>query len=151
VISCTEFIPAYSVLFDFLEKKGGHEAVVAFWNTVSDKFVAPKLGKLVAEKGILGCWEYWGAAHTSEAADVTLSVDTDKGEMTIDMHCCPSKGRLIQLKHMKPYHDYCGHCLIIYKKVLDKYGIVETRDHDHVDEARCYRIYRAGEVNPPGD
>jgi hypothetical protein len=71
--------------------------------------------------------------------------------MTIDMHCCPSKGRLIQIKHMKPYHDYCGHCLVIYKKVLDKYGIVETRDHAHIDEARCYRTYKAGAVNPPDD
>ena len=146
MISCTEFIPAYSMLFDYLESKGGHAAVEQFWNEISDKYVAPELGPLVEEQGIMGCWKYWGDAHTSEAADVTLSVDTEKQEMIIDMHFCPSKGRLIQLKHMTPYYDYCGHCMLIYKKVLEKYGITETRDHSHIDEAKCHRTYRKAQI-----
>jgi len=142
MISCTEFIPAYSILFEYLEQKGGHKAVESYWNYISDEFVRPQLGALVAEKGIWGCWKYWGDAHTSEAADVTLSLNEEKGEMVIDMHFCPSKGRLINLKHMKPYYDYCGHCMVIYKRVLDEYGIIETRDHSKIDEAKCYRIYQ---------
>ena len=36
MISCTEFIPAYSELFKFLESKGGKQAVVDFWNYLSE-------------------------------------------------------------------------------------------------------------------
>ena len=39
MISCTEFIPAYSELFKFLESKGGPEAVEYFWNYLSDNFL----------------------------------------------------------------------------------------------------------------
>ena len=35
MISCTEFIPAYSELFKFIEKKGGKQAVVKYWETIS--------------------------------------------------------------------------------------------------------------------
>jgi len=35
MISCTEFIPAYSELFKYLEKKGGKEAVEAYWRHIS--------------------------------------------------------------------------------------------------------------------
>ena len=36
MISCTEFIPAYSELFRVLESTGGKEAVVRFWEDLSD-------------------------------------------------------------------------------------------------------------------
>lgn len=36
MISCTEFIPAYSYFFKFLEEKGGHEAVMSFWEYLTD-------------------------------------------------------------------------------------------------------------------
>ena len=39
MISCTEFIPAYSELFKFLEAQGGREAVEAFWEHLSDRFL----------------------------------------------------------------------------------------------------------------
>ncbi len=34
MISCTEFIPAYSELFKFLHERGGREAVVKFWESL---------------------------------------------------------------------------------------------------------------------
>ena len=32
MIPCTDFIPAYSELFKYLEKRGGKEAVLGFWH-----------------------------------------------------------------------------------------------------------------------
>jgi hypothetical protein len=141
MISCTEFIPAYSLLFEYLDRKNGHDEVVRYWNYISDNSISNGLGKLVEEKGLAGCWEYYNEAHTSEAADVTLTLDEEARIMTINMHFCPSKGKLINLPHMKPYYDYCGHCMIIYKKVLNRYEIDEVRDHTHIDEARCFRTF----------
>ena len=53
MISCTEFIPAYSELFKFLHRLGGKEAVEDFWNDLSDRFLG-NLRDLVEENGIRG-------------------------------------------------------------------------------------------------
>ena len=39
MIPCTEFIPAYSELFKYLEGRGGKEAVLDFWRYLSDNFL----------------------------------------------------------------------------------------------------------------
>ncbi|NLE28853.1 MAG: hypothetical protein GX629_04185 [Phycisphaerae bacterium] len=57
MISCTDFIPAYSDLFKYLEKRGGSQAVLDFWNDLSDRYL-DNLRELVKAKGIRGCWEY---------------------------------------------------------------------------------------------
>lgn len=142
MISCTEFIPAYSVLFEYLDRKGGHVEVEKYWNYVSENYVEPNLGPMVKEGGIMGCWKYFGGAHKTEAADVKYMIDPENGVMTIDMKRCPSKRMLLELQQMEPYYDYCGHCKVIYKSVLEKYGIEETRDHSHIDIAQCFRIFR---------
>ena len=36
MISCTEFIPLYSEFFKFVDKIGGHDAVLACWDHISD-------------------------------------------------------------------------------------------------------------------
>ena len=61
MISCTEFIPAYSELFKFLEERGGREAVIKFWEHLSDVYLT-NLRDLAASRGLRGCWDYW--AHT---------------------------------------------------------------------------------------
>jgi len=137
MISCTEFIPAYSELFKFLEEMGGYDEVMRYWLYISDTYVEPLLGPLVDQKGILGCWEYWTRALNEEAADFTMTLDLDKQELRSEMHHCPSKGLLLQLKHMEPYPRYCDHCGVIYDPVLKKRGIGQERDHSHCDEARC--------------
>ncbi len=57
MIPCTDFIPAYSELFKFLERIGGREAVVDFWEYLSDNFLE-NLRQLVEEHGLRGCWLY---------------------------------------------------------------------------------------------
>lgn len=141
MISCTDFVPAYSELFKFLYKKGGEEAVNDFWCYLSDEFLG-NLRELVKEHGIKGCWLYWSHTLNEEAADFTMELDEEAGKFSIDMHYCPSKGRLLQCKHIEPYSNYCGHCLILYRRVLEPLGIEESGDISKCDEAKCYWSYK---------
>ncbi len=143
MISCTEFIPIYSELFKYLEELGDHDEVVKYWEYVSDTYVAELLGKEVAGKGIRGCWDYWAKSLNEEACDFKMEMDEKEGTFTIDMRYCPSRGRLNEFEHIEPYHDYCGHCALLYSRQLEKYGIVmEEFDMSRISEARCFEKYR---------
>ena len=37
MISCTEFIPAYSELFKYIEEIDGEEGVLKYWEHISDE------------------------------------------------------------------------------------------------------------------
>lgn len=136
MISCTEFIPAYSELFKFLEQKGGQAAVLDFWNYLSDSFLG-NLKSAVEAHGIRGCWIYWNHTLNEEAADFTMELDEEAGEFRIDMHHCPSMGRLLELKHVEPYHDYCKHCDVLYRRILEPLGYEYTTDMSQCHQARC--------------
>ena len=136
MISCTDFIPAYSELFKYLEARGGREAVLDFWNYLSDNFLG-NLKRLVEEHGIRGCWLYWSHTLNEEAADFTMELDEEAREFRIVMHRCPSKGRLLACEHIEPYHDYCGHCDVLYRRVLEPLGYEYAYDMSRCDEAAC--------------
>ncbi len=136
MISCTEFIPAYSELFKFIECLGGRDAVVDFWNYLSDKSLG-NLKSLVEENGIQGCWMYWSHTLNEEAADFTMELDVEAGEFSIRMHHCPSKGRLLEYRHIEPYHDYCGHCDVLYGRVLQPLGYDYNLDMSDCGTAAC--------------
>ena len=136
MISCTEFIPAYSELFKFLEKKGGKEAVVKYWETIS-KDGLDLLRKEASENGLRGCWNYWSHTLNEEAADFTMTLDEENGVFTIDMHKCPSKGKLISTPHIEPYKDYCEHCDLLYRNVLEPLGYKYEIDLSRCDKAAC--------------
>ena len=145
MISCTEFIPAYSELFKYIEEKEGKPAVVDFWNYLSDIFLT-NLKDLVIENGIRGCWIYWSHTLNEEAADFTMELDEEAGEFTITMFHCPSKGRLLECKHIKPYPDYCEHCDALYRRVLEPLGFEYDIDLSKTDQACCcVKIKRTGE------
>ena len=137
MIGCKDFIPAYSELFQTLEDLDGPQAVEDFWNYISDNFLG-NLKDLVSQNGIRGCWFYWSRSLSEEAADFTLTLDEDKGEFRLEMHQCPSIGRLISEPHIEPYHDYCRHCDVLYRRVLEplgyQYEIENAECHSH---ARC--------------
>ena len=141
MISCTEFIPAYSELFKYLEKVGGKKAVVSFWEYLSDNFLT-NLKNLVEENGIRGCWMYWTHTLNEEAADFEMELDEEAGEFRIIMHHCPSMARLLELKHVTPYSDYCGHCDVLYRRVLEPLGYECVTDMSKCHEARCSFIVR---------
>ena len=141
MISCTEFIPAYSEMFKFLDKKGGKEAVVRFWEDLSDNFLN-NLRDLAEKKGLAGCFEYWSGTLNEEAADFRMELDEDKGFFSIEMRHCPSMGRLLEEKHIEPYKYYCEHCDTLYRRVLEPLGFKYEIDLSQCDEAKCKVIIR---------
>ena len=136
MISCTEFIPAYSELFKYLEKKGGKQAVVAYWEHISKDGLG-NLYKEVKENGIRGCYNYWAKTLNEEAADFTMILDEDNNIFSLDMHHCPSKGRLDHVNHITPYPDYCEHCDLLYRQVLEPLGYTYDIDLSKCDHACC--------------
>ena len=137
MISCTEFIPAYSELFKYIVDIDSYDAVKAYWKYISDGSVRNNLGKLVQEHGVEGCWIYWSKNLTEEACDVRIEYDEDNEVFTIDMRRCPSKGHLLDYPHIEPYHDYCGHCDALYRPVLEELGLGSDDDYSRVDKAQC--------------
>jgi len=141
MISCTEFIPAYSELFKFLEQKGGKAAVVSFWEHLSDSFLN-NLRNIATQKGLAGCFEYWSHTLSEEAADFKMMLDEENQIFTIEMRSCPSKGRLLERKDIKPYHAYCEHCDILYRRVLEPLGFEYNIDLSNCDKASCKLVVR---------
>ena len=140
MISCTEFIPAYSELFSFLDENYGRAEVDAFWKYlfVPDGKGIPLIG-FVEREGIRGCWSYWTGTLNEEAADFTMYLNEKRGFFHNVMHKCPSKGRLLQLKDeigITPYHDYCLHC-DSYRSAVEKVGLKYIYNFDGIDEAAC--------------
>ncbi len=143
MISCTEFIPAYSAYFSFLHDLDGKEAVVRFWEHLSDTYLT-NLRDLAQEKGLRGLYEYWSAALNEEAADFVMTLDEEEGVFQIDMRHCPSKGRLLQLTQMEPYADYCEHCDVLYRRVLEPLGYEYDIDLSRTDRAQGTITVRKG-------
>ena len=134
MISCTEFIMAYSELFAFLEKRHGKETLVRFWEGLSDEFLR-NLRDLVAEKGLAGMHEYWTHTLTEGGAEHTVTLADD--EFRIEMRRCPSIAILRRSPHLKPYADYCEHCTVLYSRVIEPFGFkCKVEVHDPV-RGRC--------------
>ena len=154
MISCTEFIPLYSEFFKYLERRGGHDAVVEYWTHISDVSIGDKTNpnslayKCEKYGGFEGAIAYWGHTLTEEACDLFEMKDRCSKVRYLHMRHCPSRGMLNELVHVEPYYDYCSHCDLIYSRVLEKYGVVYERDKSGIDHAECRDIlYEKG--NPP--
>ena len=154
MISCTEFIPLYSEFFKFLEKQGGHDAVMEYWIHISDTVIGNKTNpnslayKCEKLGGFEGAVAYWGHTLTEEACDLFELEDRNENVKYSHMRHCPSRGMLNALSHVEPYYDYCSHCNVIYARVLEKYGVVYDRDNSEIANAECRGcFYEKG--NPP--
>lgn len=137
MVSCTEFIPLYSELFKYLEKKNGKKEVIKYWEYVSDNFVEPRLGEEMKKNGLKGCWNYWNKSLNEEACNFSMTYDEENNFFEIDMKGCPSKGMLNKLGYTEPYYDYCGHCDLLYSRVGKRYGIKISGKYENVDKACC--------------
>lgn len=140
MISCTEFIAAYSELFSFLEDSHGRREVTKLW-----EFLFAPTGKgiplinYVKRDGIKGCYDYWAGTLSEEAAEFTMYLNEARGYFRLVMHRCPSKGRLLELRDklgMTPYHDYCLHC-DSYRSAVEEAGLKYIYDFSDVDRASC--------------
>ena len=141
MISCTEFIPAYSELFKYLHQKGGKQAVVTFWENLSDAFL-DDLREAARERGLRGIFEHFSHTLTEEAADFRMTLDEENGVIDCTMRYCPSKGRLNQLEHIEPYEFYCEHCALLYPRALEPLGFEYTIDLSQTDNACCHAVIR---------
>ncbi len=143
MISCTEFIPAYSELFTYLENKYGKSEVEAFW----EYLFAPTgdgipLINYLKKEGLKGCFTYWAGTLNEEAADFTMYLNEKKGWFATEMHHCPSKGRLLELEKeigIKPYPDYCLHC-DHYRESIEKAGFKYQYNFIGTDKASCSEL-----------
>lgn len=136
MIPCKKFILTYSELFRYLHDRGGRPAVVEYWEYISEHFLR-NLRDLVREHGLRGCWMYWCHTLNEEAADFTMEIDEEAGFFRIEMHHCPSKGRLLQTDLIEPYPHYCEHCDVLYRRVLEPLGYEYDCDLSECDRARC--------------
>jgi hypothetical protein len=136
MISCTEFIAVYNELFNFLEEKKGAGAVNNFWISLSDNFLH-ELRNAAETRGLVGCFEYWSRTLSEEAADIKMSLNEAENCFTIQMRNCPSRGRLNNSNHVKTYPDYCKHCDVLYRRVLEPLGFKYEIDLSESDKAKC--------------
>jgi len=140
MISCTEFIPSYSELFTYLENKHGRDEVDRFWEYLFQPTGdGIPLVNFVKKEGIRGCWTYWTGTLNEEAADFTLYLNEKRGYFMCEMHHCPSKGRLLELKDelgIEPYHDYCLHC-DHYRESVAQVGLDYLYNFNGTDHAAC--------------
>ena len=132
MISCTEFIPAYSELFKFLDQ---HDKLVDFWHNLADNFLE-NLRVHIEKEGLAGCYNYWSHTLTEEAADFSMELDEEKGVFHIDMRYCPSMGRLLESKHLEPFSRYCDHCDHLYQPLVEQFGFIYKSEIDS-KHARC--------------
>lgn len=142
MISCTEFILSYSELFTYIENSYGKAAVREYWDYlfhVENDDDTP-LAKCVAKAGgIKGCFDYWSGTLNEEAADFTMYLNEKAGWFCIDMHYCPSKGRLLEAREkigLEPYPDYCQHC-DYYRSAVERAGFNYVYNFIHTDRAAC--------------
>lgn len=137
MISCTEFVYAYSEIFRFIEERDGYEGVKRYWERISDDSIEPALGsKVDAAGGIRGCFDYWSHTLNEEAADFRMKYDDEQKTFSIEMRNCPSRGRL-NASGKNYYPHYCDHCDLLYRRVLEKRGMQYDYDFSDVAHARC--------------
>jgi hypothetical protein len=142
MISCTEFIPAYSEGFKYIETEGGRAELERFWVFLSDTYLKGSLDKLVSEEGLEGCFSYWSVALNEEAAGFRMEYNAIAGEHRGNLFDCPSKGMLLKLDYMEPHKDYCDHCLALYKPVLERHGYIYEKEIPPHNVSSCSSLIR---------
>ena len=140
MISCAQFIPAYSELFRYIDERHGYSAVEKFWEYLfkPDGKGIP-LVNFVRREGLRGCFSYWSGTLNEEAASFTMYLNEKRGFFLIEMHRCPSKGRLLELSKetgMEPYANYCLHC-DYYRYSIEPFGLKYLYNFTGVNRAAC--------------
>ena len=85
---------------------------------------------------------YWTTSLNEEAADFTMYLNEKRGFFMIQMHHCPSKGRLLTLQAdtgVKPYPHYCLHC-DHYRDTIERFGLKYIYNFNGMDKAACSEL-----------
>lgn len=141
MISCKDFIPVYSEIFCYLESHFGRQEVDNYWDAIFKVNANKKSPLLICleKEGLKGCYTYWNGTLNEEAADFTMYLNEKRGFYKLDMHRCPSKGRLVDLQEqigLKPFPDYCLHC-DGYRSACNAVGLDYIYDFQNMDKAGC--------------
>ena len=140
MISCTDFIFSYSELFSYIEENFGADDVRKYWTHLFDPVSGGiALSEIVRREGIAGCFSYWKGSLNEEAADFTMYLNEKRGYFKLQMHYCPSKGRLLEgcgNCGITPYRDYCLHC-DCYRASIEQVGLKYLYDFTATDKACC--------------
>ena len=141
MISCKDFIPVYSEIFCYLESHFGRQEVDNYWDAIFKVNAAKKSPLLVCleKEGLKGCFTYWNGTLNEEAAHFSMYLNEKRGFFIIDMHRCPSKGRLLELEQsigVKPYRDYCLHC-DYYRVAVEQVGLKYIYNFNGIHKAAC--------------
>lgn len=144
MIGCYDFCGHYEWTFAWLEARGGHPLVKAYWDEAIYKDAQTHATHLVSGKGIQGMTEYWGSTLADEGAEYESTVSEDV--FRIDMHQCPSKGFLI-LNGLAQFHDYCDHCMGWIGPLMRDAGFVVDHEHNHCGQC-WWEMRRATDPAP---
>jgi len=143
MISCTEFIPCYSALFQWLEDRHGRAEVDRLWKYLffPDGKGIPLID-YIQKDGLRGCWNFWAEALDEEAADYTQYLNEKRGFFVNRIQNCPSKGGLLKQQEktgVPPYRDYCLHC-DSYRSAVEKAGLCYIFNFRETDLACCEKL-----------
>lgn len=141
MISCKDFIPVYSEIFCYLESHFGQQEVDNYWSAIFKVNANKKSPLLICleKEGLKGCYTYWNGTLNEEAAHFSMYLNEKRGFFIIDMHRCPSKGRLVDLQAqigLKPYPHYCLHC-DGYRNACKEVGLEYIYNFQNMDKAGC--------------
>ena len=145
MIGANDFCGHYEWTFAWLERRGGHALVKAYWTEAIREDSQRHASALLLSEGIEGMKTYWGATLDHEGAGYTLTTTADI--FRIDMHDCPSKGFLLR-NGLVQYSDYCDHCMGWIGPLMKDAGFVV--DHEHTHHGQCWwEMRRVEDPTPP--
>lgn len=147
MISCTEFIWVYNELFRFLDERGGEDELHAFWQGISQHFLA-NLREYIRDDGLAGMHRYWSHTLGEEGGRHVLTLYDDM--FVIDMHDCPSAKLIHHGGRVKPFPGYCEHCRWLYPPLIREFGYEVDYDLISCEKGRCRMTVRRpqGAVTP---
>ena len=145
MIGVYDFCGHYEWTFAWLEQRGGHPLVKAYWEEAIRTDSQRHAAALILPEGIEGMKTYWGATLDHEGAGYALTTTADV--FRVDMHDCPSKGFLIR-NGLVQYGDYCDHCMGWIGPLMKDAGFVV--DHEHNHQGQCWwEMRRQDDATPP--
>ena len=118
MIAANEFILAYNGFFKEIHKRFGKEGIDQLWEFFKNSY-CQKLNDYIKRDGLKGMYDYWTEVLHAEGGRNYLTLRED--EFILDMHFCPSVGKLRNTP-VNVYKNYCGHCTAIYPPIIKKYG-----------------------------
>lgn len=147
MLGAYDFCGHYEWTFQWLDQKGGHDLVRAYWLEAISKDSQLHARDLIFNEGFEGMLKYWGHTLLEESPAQEFSMSHNEKCIRIDMHDCPSKGFLLR-NNLEQYRDYCDHCMGWIGPMLGEAGYVIDHQHNHCGQC-WWEIRKADDVTTP--